>query len=271
MTAAMDIRNLNLYLGNKHILRDLTFQVPTGGFFTIIGPNGSGKTTLLRAMVGLQKIASGSVAIFDHKSTDYSRRELARIIAVVPQHIPMDFPFRVADTVLMGRTPHLGLAALERREDFTLADEAMRFTEIFHLADRRLDQLSGGERQRVIIARALCQQPRIILLDEPTAALDPSHQIKIMDLMERLRRERNTTVIMVSHDLNLAAMYGEQLLLLKEGRIECVGSPQEVLNRQLLESIYGCNMQVDNNPLGNMPRVLPVPEKYLNTVPTYKH
>ena len=262
MTAAVAVSNLNLFFSDKQILRDLTFQVKAGGFFIIIGPNGSGKTTLLRAMAGLQKTASGSIGIFDRTLAEYSRRELAQVIAVVPQHIPMDFPFRVAETVLMGRTPHLGLAALERKEDFRLADEAMQFTDIAHLAERRLDQLSGGERQRVVIARALCQQPQIILLDEPTAALDPAHQMKIMDLMERLRRERNTTVIMVSHDLNLAAMYGEQLLLLKEGGIESVGTPHEVLNRELLESIYGCGMQVDRNPLGNMPRVLPVPEKY---------
>jgi iron complex transport system ATP-binding protein len=262
MTAAVAVSNLNLFFSDKQILRDLTFQVKAGGFFIIIGPNGSGKTTLLRAMAGLQKTASGSIGIFDRSLTEYSRRELARVIAVVPQHIPMDFPFKVAETVLMGRTPHLGLAALERKEDFRLADEAMQFTDIAHLVERRLDQLSGGERQRVVIARALCQQPQIILLDEPTAALDPAHQMKIMDLMERLRHERNTAVIMVSHDLNLAAMYGEQLLLLKEGGIESVGSPHEVLNRQLLERIYGCSMQVDSNPLGNMPRVLPVPEKY---------
>jgi len=262
MTMAVAVNNLNLFFSDKQILRDLTFQVEVGNFFIIIGPNGSGKTTLLRAIAGLQKTASGSVRIFDRNLADYSRRELARVIAVVPQHIPMDFPFRVAETVLMGRTPHLGLAALERQEDFRLAEEAMQFTDISHLSERRLDQLSGGERQRVIIARALCQQPRIILLDEPTAALDPAHQMKIMDLMERLRRERNTTIIMVSHDLNLAAMYGEKLLLLKEGGIESVGTPHDVLNRELLERIYGCSMQVDSNPLGNMPRIIPVPEKY---------
>jgi iron complex transport system ATP-binding protein len=262
MTGAIAVSDLNLYFSNKQILRDLTFQVEAGKFFIIIGPNGSGKTTLLRAMAGLLKIATGSISIFERSLADYSRRELARVVAVVPQQIPVDFPFRVAETVLMGRSPHLGLAALERKEDFTLADEAMQFTDIAHLADRRLDQLSGGERQRVVIARALCQQPQIVLLDEPTAALDPAHQMKIMDLMERLRQERNTTVIMVSHDLNLAAMYGKQMLLLKEGGIESLGTPHEVLNRELLERIYGCAMQVDSNPLGNIPRIIPIPEKY---------
>ena len=262
MTGAIAVSDLNLYFSNKQILRDLTFQVAGGKFFIIIGPNGSGKTTLLRAISGLQKTDGGSISIFERRLADYSRRELARVIAVVPQQIPIDFPFRVAETVLMGRTPHLGLAALERKEDFRLAEEAMQFTDISHLSERRLDQLSGGERQRVIIARALCQQPRIILLDEPTAALDPAHQMKIMDLMERLRSERNTTVIMISHDLNLAAMYGEKLLLLKEGGIESVGTPHAVLNRELLERIYGCSMQVDSNPLGNMPRIIPIPEKY---------
>ena len=265
MNMAMVIRNLSLHFGEKQILKDISLDIPDGEIFMVIGPNGSGKTTLLRTMAGLQKKDSGSVTVLDHKLSGYSRRNLARAIAVVPQHTPVEFPFTVAEMVLMGRTPHIGLAALESKEDFRLAEQAMEFTDILPLRDRRLDQLSGGERQRVVIARAICQQTRIILLDEPTTALDPAHQMKIMDLMERLRRERRTTFVMVTHDLNLAAMYGETLLLLKEGRIQCTGSPTEVLRREILEKIYGCTMQVDINPLGDIPRVMPLPEKYMKT------
>ncbi|MBU0728553.1 MAG: ABC transporter ATP-binding protein, partial [Proteobacteria bacterium] len=214
---ALSVRNLSLHFGEKQVLRAMEFDVPAGEFFVIIGPNGSGKTTLLRAMAGLQKIESGTVRIQQKAISDYPRRDLARVMAVVPQNVPFDFPFTVAETVLMGRSPYLGLLGIERKRDYEIAEQAMEFTDIRHLAGRRLDQLSGGERQRVIIAKAICQEPDIILLDEPTASLDPAHQINVMDLMQRFRRERNTTIVMVSHDLNLAAMYGDRLLLLKDG------------------------------------------------------
>ena len=162
----------------------------------------------------------------------------------------------------MGRTPHLGILGMEGKKDYQLAEEAMRFTDVAHLAGRKLFQLSGGELQRVIIARAICQQPEIILLDEPTTALDPAHQLRIMDLMEKLRQQQGTTVIMVSHDLNLASMYGDRILLLKDGRVVVTGTPHEVLNRRLLEETYGCMMHVDENPLGGVARVTPVPDKY---------
>jgi len=140
--------------------------------------------------------------------------------------------------------------------------DALRFTGLDHLAQRRLDQLSGGERQRVHIARAICQEPEILLLDEPTASLDPAHQIRIMDLMDRLRESRGMTVIMVSHDLNIAAMYADSILMLKEGVVVHRGKPGEVLVPDILEKTYGCKMLVDKNPAGPFPRVLPLPEKF---------
>jgi len=266
MAPAVTLDNISLSYGDKQVLRTVSLQIRAGVFFTLIGPNGSGKTTLLRVIAGLQRTAAGTVAIAGRPLSGYGRKELARVIAVVPQHFPVDFPFTVEETVLMGRTPHMGLAAIEKKIDFDLARQAMEFTDVVHLANRRLDQLSGGERQRVVIARAICQQPRIILLDEPTAALDPAHQMKIMDLMERLRQERQTTIVMVTHDLNLAALYGGQVLLIREGGIVCSGTPAEVLQKDLLEDVYGCCMQVDINPLGGMPRVMPVPEKYMEPV-----
>ena len=155
----------------------------------------------------------------------------------------------------MGRYPHLGLLAVEGKKDLELAEQAMEFTEVGHLADRRLGQLSGGERQRVIIARAICQQSKILLLDEPTASLDPAHQLRIMDLMERLRCEAKVTIVMVSHDLNLAASYADRLLLLKDGEVEKVGTPQQVLTGEQLSQSYGCTLLVDENPLLGKPRV----------------
>ncbi len=258
----ISVQGLDLCYGKRQVLQDITMQVQRGEFYLIIGPNGSGKTSLLKGLANLLPIAGGRIEILGRPLTSYTRRQLAQKIAVVPQQISLDFPFTVADTVLMGRAPHLGLMRVEGAADHALATEAMHFTDVTHLADRRLDQLSGGERQRVIIARALCQQPEIILLDEPTASLDPAHQIQIMDLMERFRAEKGTTVIMVSHDLNLAALYGDRLLLLHNGRTEMVGSPVEVLIAERLAACYGCAMLVEKDSLGGMPRVTPVPQKY---------
>jgi len=266
MNQILDIKNISLNLRDKWILLNASLAVNKGEFFVIIGPNGAGKTSLLKILSGLQKAQEGSVFIKGKNITKYSRRTLAQIMAIVPQQIEVGFPFSVKETVVMGRTPHLGILGMEGENDFFIAEEAMKFTDVLHLADRKLFQLSGGELQRVIIARAICQQPEIILLDEPTTALDPAHQLKIMDLMERFRRQHNTTIVMVSHDLNLASMYGDRLLLLKEGRVVKTGDPKTVLNKSLLEESYGCQMMVDESPLGHVARVTPVPDKYLHNL-----
>jgi iron complex transport system ATP-binding protein len=260
----LDINNISLNFRDKLILSNVSFSVSAGEFFVILGPNGAGKTSLLKVLSGLQNAQSGSVSVKDKNISEYRRRKLSQIIAMVPQHIEVGFPFTVADTVIMGRTPHLGILGMEGKNDFNIAEEAMKFTDVAYLSERKLFQLSGGELQRVIIARAICQQPEIILLDEPTTALDPAHQLKIMDLMEKFRREHGTTIIMVSHDLNLASMYGHRLLLLKEGRVVKTGDPRSVLNKELLEESYGCRMLVDESPLGHVARVTPIPDKFQN-------
>jgi cobalamin transport system ATP-binding protein len=263
MNQILKTEDLSLKFRDKLILSDVSFSVAAGEFFVIIGPNGAGKTSLLKVISGLQKAQQGTVVIKEKDISRYGRRRLSQIMAIVPQHIEVGFPFSVTDAVIMGRSPHLGILGMEGKNDFSIAEEAMRFTEVSHLADRKLFQLSGGELQRVIVARAICQQPEIILLDEPTTALDPSHQLKIMDLMEKFRREQGTTIIMVSHDLNLASMYGDRLLLLKDGRVVATGEPRSVLNKELLEKSYGCRINVDESPVGHVARVTPIPDKYL--------
>jgi iron complex transport system ATP-binding protein len=191
----------------------------------------------------------------------YRQRELARKVAYVAQTGTDDGPFTVRDTVLMGRAPYLGMLGVEGPGDVEIAAEAINFTGLSHLADRRVNSLSGGERQRAHIARAICQRPELILLDEPTAALDLAHQIRIMDLMGTLKHDRGTTVVMVSHDINLAAMYADRLLLLVDGCMAACGSPSEVIREEILVKAYGCDMRVDQSPVGHWPRVSLVPER----------
>jgi iron complex transport system ATP-binding protein len=193
----------------------------------------------------------------------YTRKALARTIAFVPQTLPVDFPFSVTEVVLMGRSPYLGMLGLEQERDLEIARQAIAFTGVEHLAHRKVDQLSGGEQQRVFIARAICQEPEVILLDEPTASLDLAHQVRLLDLMEKLKREKGVTVVMVSHDVNLAAMYADSLLLLNKGQIVSRGNPDQVLTFQTLEEVYGCTLLIDESPLGKFPRVTPVPGKFM--------
>ncbi|MGD8449646.1 MAG: ABC transporter ATP-binding protein [Desulfobacterales bacterium] len=260
---AIDVKNLNYYYGDFPALKNLTFSVTTGDFFIIIGPNGSGKTTLMKVMAGILKSQVDQLKILNRPMAQYSRKALARTIAFVPQMIPVDFPFTVNEIVLMGRSPYLGMLGVEQEKDLQIATQALVFTGIDHLAHRKLDQLSGGEQQRVFVAKAICQEPEIILLDEPTASLDLAHQVRLMDLMEKLKKERGITVVMVSHDVNLAAMYGDRLLLLNKGEMVRLGNPKEVLTFQTLEQVYGCTLLVDESPLDKTPRVTPVPQKFI--------
>lgn len=263
MSIAISARHLSHSYGDLTVLDDLSFSVERGDFFVIIGPNGSGKTTLLHTIAGIEKHHGGSLDILGRPGNSYPGKKLAQTLALVQQLAPVDFPFTVTEVVLMGRSPHLGVLGLERKEDMELARQALAFTGMEHLAGRKLYQLSGGEQQRAFIARAICQQPQIMLLDEPTASLDLAHQVRVMDLMEKLKEEKGVTVIMVSHDVNLAAMYGDQLLLLKAGEIVSQGPPEEVLTFETLEKAYDCTLLVDTSPLGKLPRVTLVPGKYL--------
>ncbi|UCH23955.1 MAG: ABC transporter ATP-binding protein [Deltaproteobacteria bacterium] len=249
--------------GDQPVIDHLSLSIQKGDFFIVIGPNGSGKTTLLKIISGLLKLQQGDLMILDRSLQSYTRKALAKKIAYVPQMASLDFPFTVMELVLMGRSPHLGPLGLGQEKDVEMAKKAMAFTGVEHLSGRKLEELSGGEQQRVFIARAICQAPEVILLDEPTASLDLAHQVRIMDMMERLKKERNVTIVMVSHDVNLAAMYGERLLLLKQGRIVSMGSPEEVLTYQALETAYGCTLLVDQSPIGEYPRVTLVPQKHM--------
>ncbi len=241
----------------KPVLSDLSFSVERGELLGIIGPNGSGKTTLIRVLGRALLPHSGTVTFEGKALSRYDRRDLARKVAVVPQETMVAFPFTVLEIVLMGRAPYLGRFAFERTEDIEKAREALRLTATLGFAMRRLGELSGGEKQRVILARALAQDPRLLLLDEPTTFLDLKHQLEIYRLIKKLTVEQGLTVIASSHDLNLAGMFCDRLILLDEGRKAEEGKPEKVLSRDILGSVYGVAVDVSIHPGTGRPLVVP--------------
>ena len=244
------------------VLKDLTCSIDSGKILGILGPNGSGKSTLLKILARVLRPRSGTIELFGDSFSLLSQVDVARKVALVPQETLQIFPFTIAEMILMGRFPHhrgWGGWHWEDVDDWRIAHQAMEDLDVTQLGSRLVTDVSGGERQRAVIARALTQEPQILLLDEPTAFLDLHHQLDIARILRRLNRERGLTVILVSHDLNLASQYCDQLMLLHHGHIVEVGSPRDVLRPELLESVYGCQVLVDRHPQSGLPRVsLPV-------------
>ncbi len=222
---------------------DVHLQVRTGEMVGLLGPNGSGKTTLLRLVSGVLHPQHGTIVLEGRNLQDWGRRGVARNIAVVPQELHVPFAFTVEQMVNLGRTPYINLLGSRSSKDDNIVQDAMRAADIIPLARRIFNELSGGERQRVIVAMALAQQPKLLLLDEPTAHLDIKYQIDMLELVQRLNRERGVTVIAALHDLNLAARYFPRLVLFQRG-IVADASPAEVLEPHLLKRVYGIDVQV---------------------------
>ena len=239
-------------------MHGVSLAIPDGSLIGIIGPNGSGKTTLLRLLAGLLKPSSGRVLLGGRDLHSFSRRELARRMAVVPQETRLAFDFSVQDIVLMGRFPHLGPFEMEGRDDVAIGREALRATGTLDLADRPFATLSGGEKQRVIIAGALAQAASVMLLDEPTAALDPGYQLEIASLLRRLNTERGVTMVVATHDLNLAAALCNQLVLLRAGRVLAAGATRDVLTRENIRRLYDVEADVGFNERAGHVTVVPI-------------
>ena len=241
--------------GEQWVLRGVAFEVEKGDFLGVIGPNGSGKTTLLRVIDGILRPQEGEVRLEGTDIGNLRREALARSVAVVPQYSALAFPFSVEEVVLMGRSPHLGRWRFEGEQDLRIAREAMEMTDTLALASRDMESLSGGERQRVLIARALAQEPRLMLLDEPTAFLDIRHQVDFFDRIRLLNRKRELTVIAVTHDINLAAHYCDRIILLKNGRIEAAGPVEAVITEEHIREAYETRILVDRHPGTGSPRI----------------
>ena len=249
----ININDISFKYGKKVILDSLSFSVKAGEFFIIIGPNGSGKTTLLKIIANLLTPFKGDVSVLGKKVCDYKTKELAKKISFVFQNASSNFPFTVEEIVSLGRFPYLNILGIEKDDDSNIIKKAMLQSDINHFADRKIEDLSGGEQKRVFIAKAICQKTEVILLDEPTNTLDISHQIKIMNLMQEMKK--NICVIMVLHDINLASMYADKILLMNKGRIEDIGHPSSVIKKEKLEKVYGCNLFIDVAPVQNFNRV----------------
>lgn len=251
----LELEKIGFKYGEKPVLRDVTLTVDKGEFFGILGPNGSGKSTLLSLIDGIRLPCEGETRLKGIAPGQMKRRDVARLVAVVPQEASWVFPLKVEEVVLMGRTPHMGRLAFESERDLAVARSAMAAADLLPFAGRLMENLSGGERQRVWIARALAQEPEIILLDEPTSSLDIAHRISTFNLIRALSRNAGLTVVSVTHDINLASLYCDRIALLKQGRLHALGRPEEVLTESNIREVYGVNVVVDCHPLTGLPRV----------------
>ncbi|MCM8787478.1 MAG: ABC transporter ATP-binding protein [Candidatus Omnitrophica bacterium] len=255
------IFNFGIQKKIEFVLKDINLIINKGEIVGIIGPNGAGKTTLIRAISRTLKPKKGEI-FFDGKNIwKMNFRESARQIAVVPQNFS-GLDMTVEEFVLLGRIPHIKkFQFFETKKDLQVAQNCMELTDVLKLKDQLISKISGGERQLALIAKALTQQPRLLLLDEPSLYLDITHQVRILDLIKRLNKEFELTVVMVLHELNLASEYCERLVLLNEGKIYKTGSPQEVLDYHIIKEVYKTEVLVEKNPFSSKPYILLVSQK----------
>jgi len=258
----IEINKLTCGYDKAPVLKDIDLTINSGEIVGIIGPNGSGKTTLLRAITRLLKPRNGEILLEGKNIWQVPFRTLAQTVAVVSQQVE-PAPMSVEDFVLLGRIPYYETFQFSETEnDIAVARGCMEITDTLAFKNRFMAEMSGGERQLVCIAKALAQKPRLLLLDEPTNHLDITHQVKILDLVKRLNRELGLTVIMVLHDLNLASEYCQKIALFSEGRIHTMGTPQDVLQYQIIEEVYKTVVVVEKSPVSKKPFVLIVSEEW---------
>lgn len=256
----VDVAGVSFTYGDRPALEDVSFAARAGEFVGLLGPNGAGKSTLVRLVAGLAAPASGTVRLTGLDPHAAPRRAVARVCAFVPQEPRLAWPFTVRETVMMGRAPHQGLLALPTRFDRGAVDGALEACDLVHLAGRRLDALSGGERRRVFFARALAQEPRVLLLDEPTAFLDLAHQVAVMH-MARVAARGGLSVVAVLHDLNLAAAACDRLVVLSGGRVVAEGAPAAVLTAERVAAVWGVPVWRGEDGTSGAPVVHPVMDR----------
>ncbi|HHX50932.1 MAG TPA: ABC transporter ATP-binding protein [Clostridia bacterium] len=258
MRPYLQVQELAFSYGEQQILEEISFQVQQGGFVAIIGPNGSGKSTLLKNISASLTPREGAVLLSGEEIFKISPKELARKLAVVPQDTQVQFPFTVMETVLMGRMPHQKRFQGDSPQDLAVARWALELTSTWDLRERLITEVSGGERQRVIVARALAQEPQVLLLDEPTAHLDLQYQMELLELLQSLNETSQITILAVLHDLNLAAQFSKYVILLHKRGIFAAGTPEQVLTAANLREVYGMEVIIAPNDLTGRFNIIPV-------------
>ncbi len=252
----LSLKNVTLGYDGRMVLSGVSLEVLAGKVLGIVGPNGCGKSTLIKGITKVIPLLGGDILLDDKSLLKLPQSEIARCIAVVPQSASLPEAFTAFEIVMMGRTPHLGFLRYEGKKDIDIAVKAMQMTDTLHLSERRAGELSGGEKQRLTIARALAQQPQIILLDEPTSHLDINYQVETLELISDLCRRDGLAVLAALHDLNLAAQYCDRIIMLDGGRIFAEGSPCEVVTAFNVKQVYGADVCVSSHPINKLPVTL---------------
>lgn len=251
-----EIRNLSYAYDKRRALDNLSLGFAPGRFYAIIGPNGCGKTTLMDLMCGHKKADSGTIALNGRPLNAFSRRALARLVALVPQEYRVNFPYTAREVVTMGRYPHLPRFSAPSAQDRRYVESIMDSCGITNMAERFMTELSGGEKQRVVFARAFAQQTPVLLLDEPCANLDIRHALVLMELAADRVRQEGATVAAVMHDINLALRYADDLVLMKQGRVAACGPAQTTLQPEILKRVFGVSAQIRKEPAVNASQVI---------------
>ncbi|MBI4675621.1 MAG: ABC transporter ATP-binding protein [Chloroflexi bacterium] len=260
MSALLSAEKISFSYADAPTLVDIDFALECGALRALLGPNGSGKTTLLKLLTGILQPTRGVLMYQGVDLKTMSRREIARHVALVPQELNLQFGFTVRQMVMLGRTPHVSALGGPTKKDRQVVEQTIELTELTELRDRVVTELSGGEQQRVVIAMALAQEPQVLLLDEPTVHLDINHQIEILDLVRKLNRERGLTVLATMHDLNLAALYFDDLVLLERGRIVAAGAPVQVLSAERIRDVFRAQVLIQPHPArADAPQVIVLP------------
>lgn len=257
--AYLDIENVVFNYDNGPVLNDLTISIESGEMVGILGPNGSGKTTLIKLISGVLRPKQGKVRFDNTDLAKISRKSAAQQIAVVPQEFDVPFAFTAAEVIMLGRTPFHSLFDTENGKDREIIERVIGTCGIAEIAERRFNELSGGEKQKVILATALAQEPRLLLMDEPTVHLDIAHQVEILEQVRNLNRISGITVIAAMHDLNLAAMYFDRLIFLKQGKILADGTPSEVLTEGNIRETFDTGVRVAEDPATGTPHIFVLP------------
>ncbi|MBL7120118.1 MAG: ABC transporter ATP-binding protein [Dehalococcoidia bacterium] len=258
------MKDVSFSYSDGFALHHINLEVGAAEMVALLGPNGSGKTTLLKLAAGVLTPSWGEMLLGGISLRELSRKEIAQRIAVVPQYFNIPFAFSVEEVVVLGRTPFIRTLSGETERDYLVAELALELTGMESFKARPFNELSGGERQKVILAMALAQEPRLLLLDEPTAHLDINHQVEILGLVKALNRQNKVTVIGATHDLNLAALYFDRIVLLKEGQIFADGTPSQVITSDIIQQVFSASVEVSQHPSAAVPQIVVLPEERRN-------